>query len=82
MKTEREVASYFIAAVITALVLCWAVIHAVDDYNGGKKYTIVTEHGSYHTDQFRVCGRGIAFDTDNKKVIVLGNFNIISNLDK
>lgn len=82
MKTEREVASYFIAAVITALVLCWAVIHAVDDYNGGKKYTIVTEHGSYHTDQFRVCGRGIAFDTDNKKVIVLGDFNIISNLDK
>ncbi len=81
MKTEREVASYFIAAVITALVLCWAVIHAVDDYNGGKKYTIVTEHGSYHTDQFRVCGRGIAFDTDSKRVIVLGNFNIISNLE-
>lgn len=82
MKTEREVASYFIAAVITALVLCWAVIHAVDDYNGGKKYTIVTEHGSYYTDQFRVCGRGIAFDTDSKRVIVLGNFNIISNLEQ
>jgi hypothetical protein len=42
----------------------------------------VTEHGSYHTDQFRVCGRGIAFDTDSKRVIVLGNFNIISNLEQ
>lgn len=82
MKTDREVANYFIAVVIIALAFAWAVIHAVDEYDGGKKYTIKTEYGSYHTDQFRVCGRGIAFDTDSKKVIVLGNFNIISNLEQ
>ena len=82
MKTEREVANYFIAAVIAAFALCWAVIHAVNGYDGDKKYTIKTEHGTYHTDQFRVCGRCIAFDTKNKKVIVLGNFNIISNLEQ
>jgi hypothetical protein len=82
MKTEREVANYFIAAVIAAFALCWAVIHAVNGYDGGKKYTIKTEHGTYHTDNIRVCGRGIAFDTDSKKVIVLGNFNIISNLEQ
>ena len=82
MKTDREVARYFIMAVMTALVLCGAVIHVMDDYDSGKKYTIVTEHGIYHTDQFRICGKGIAFDTDSKKVIVLGNFNIISNLEQ
>ena len=82
MKTDREVARYFIMMIATAIVLILAVAHLMNDYDGGKKYTIKTEHGSYHTDQFRVCGRGIAFDTDNKKVIVLGNFNIISNLDK
>lgn len=49
--------------------------------HSNKKYTIETEHGKYYTDQFRVCGRGIAFDTDSKKVIVMGNFNIISNLE-
>jgi len=82
MKTEREVANYFIAAVIAAFALCWAVIHAVNGYDGGKKYTIKTEHGTYHTDNIRVCGRGIAFDTKKEKVIVLGNFNIISNLEQ
>lgn len=49
--------------------------------HSNTKYTIETEHGKYYTDQFRVCGKGIAFDTDSKKVIVLGNFNIISNLE-
>lgn len=82
MKTEREVARYFIMMIATAIVLILAVAHLMNDYDGGKKYIIKTEHGSYHTDQFRVCGRGIAFDTDNKKVIVLGNFNIISNLEQ
>ena len=82
MKTDREVARYFIMMIATAIVLILAVAHLMNDYDGGKKYTIKTEHGSYHTDQFRVCGRGIAFDTDNKRVIVLGNFNIISNLEQ
>ena len=82
MTTDREVARYFIMAVATVLILYWAVIHAVSEYDGGKKYTIVTEHGTYHSDNIRVCGKGIAFDTDRKKIIVMGNFNIISNLDK
>jgi hypothetical protein len=68
--------------IVTAIILILAVAHLMNDYDGGKKYTIKTEHGSYHTDQFRVCGRGIAFDTEDKKVIVLGNFNIISNLEQ
>ena len=74
MRAERL---YLIAAVTVVVI---AVMFSID--HSGKKYTIVTEHGSYHTDQFRICGKGIAFDTDSKKVIVLGNFNIISNLDK
>lgn len=83
MKTDREVANYFILVVVAALAFAWAVIHyKVDGYDGGKKYTIQTEHGKYYTDQFRMCGKGIAFDTDRKRVIVLGNFNIISNLEQ
>lgn len=74
MRAERL---YLIAAVVIVMI---AVMLSMN--HSGKKYTIETQHGSYHTDQFRVCGRGIAFDTDNKRVIVLGNFNIISNLDK
>lgn len=49
--------------------------------HSNKKYTIETEHGKYYTNQFRICGKGIVFDTDSKKVIVMGNFNIISNLE-
>ena len=74
MRAERL---YLIAAVTVVVI---AVMLSLN--HSSKKYTIVTEHGSYHTDQFRICGKGIAFDTDSKKVIVLGNFNIISNLDK
>jgi hypothetical protein len=82
METKLEVLMYFMMAIAAALLIGGAVVNAIDEIDSDMKYTIVTEHGSYHTDQFRVCGRGIAFDTDNKKVIVLGNFNIISNLDK
>jgi hypothetical protein len=84
MKTDREVARYFIMMITTAIVLTLAVVHLMNEYeyDGGKKYTIQTEHGTYHTDQFRICGKGIAFDTKDKKIIVMGNFNIISNLEQ
>ena len=74
MRAERL---YLIAAVTLVVI---AVMLSLN--HNSKKYTIVTEHGSYHTDQFRVCGKGIAFDTDHKKIIVIGNFNIISNLEQ
>jgi hypothetical protein len=74
MKAER----LYLVAAVTVVVI--AVMLSLN--HSSKKYTIVTEHGSYYTDQFRVCGRGIAFDTHDKKVIVLGNFNIISNLEQ
>ena len=70
---------YLIALVVAVITI--GVVAATGTSNG-KKYTIETEHGIYHTDQFRICGKGIAFDTDSKRVIVLGNFNIISNLEQ
>jgi hypothetical protein len=57
------------------------IIIGLTSGHSNTKYTIETEHGKYYTNQFRICGKGIAFDTDSKKVIVLGNFNIISNLE-
>ena len=82
METEREVLKYFIMAIAAALLIGGAVVNAIDEMDSDMKYTIKTEYGTYHTNQFRICGRGIAFDTKGEKVIVLGNFNIISNLDK
>ena len=82
METEREVLKYFMMAIAAALLIGGAVVNAIDEIDSDMKYTIKTEHGTYHTNQFRICGRGIAFDTKGEKVIVLGNFNIISNLDK
>lgn len=70
---------YLIALVVAVITI--GVVAAIQTDNG-KKYTIVTEHGTYHSDNIRVCGKGIAFDTEDKKIIVMGNFNITSNLDK
>jgi hypothetical protein len=75
-----KVENLYLLAVAAVIVVVIAVAFSLN--HSSKKYTVVTEHGSYHTDKFRVCGRGIAFDTNNKKVIVLGNFNIISNLEQ
>lgn len=47
-----------------------------------KKYTIQTKHGVYHTDSFRLYGKGIVFDDDQRQVIVMGDFDITSKLDK
>jgi hypothetical protein len=44
------------------------------------KYTIKTEFCTYKTNNFRVYGRGVTFDTyDGKKVVTQGNFEIILN---
>jgi hypothetical protein len=86
METEREVLKevtmYFIMAIAAALLIGGAVVKAINEIDGDKKYTIKTDHGTYHSDNIRVCGKGIAFDTEDKKIIVMGNFNITSNLDK
>ena len=52
----------------------------VSNQNGDKKYTIETKHGVYHTDSFRIYGKGIVFDEDHRQVIVMGDFDITSKL--
>jgi hypothetical protein len=54
----------------------------VSNYSGDKKYTIQTKHGVYHTDSFRIYGKGIVFDEDHRQVIVMGDFDITSKLNK
>lgn len=66
---------------VTLVTIASLIIIGLVSGHSDTKYTIETEHGKYYTNQFRMCGKGIAFDTDNKKVIVMGNFNIISNLE-
>ena len=52
----------------------------VSNNSGDKKYTIETKHGVYHTDSFRLYGKGIVFDDDHRQVIVMGDFDITSKL--
>ena len=54
----------------------------VSNNSGDKKYTIETKHGVYHTDSFRIYGKGIVFDEDHRQVIVMGDFDITSKLNK
>lgn len=70
----------FIVALATVTLLI--TIGMVSNYSGDKKYTIQTKHGIYHTDSFRIYGKGIVFDEDHRQVIVMGDFDITSKLNK
>lgn len=67
--------SFAVAGVILLIV---AVL--ISPKNGNKKYTIQTKHAIYHTDSFRLYGKGIVFDEDHRQVIVMGDFDITSKL--
>ncbi len=68
--------------VALATVTLLITIGMVSNYSGDKKYTIQTKHGVYHTDSFRIYGKGIVFDEDHRQVIVMGDFDITSKLNK
>jgi hypothetical protein len=56
------------------------IVGMVSNHNSDKKYTIQTKHAIYHTDSFRIYGKGIVFDEDHRQVIVMGDFDITSKL--
>lgn len=68
--------------VALATVTLLITIGMVSNYSGDKKYTIQTKHGVYHTDSFRIYGKGIVFEEDHRQVIVMGDFDITSKLNK
>jgi hypothetical protein len=68
-----------VAFVTIALLI---MLGLVSNNSGDKKYTIETKHGVYHTDSFRIYGKGIVFDEDHRQVIVMGDFDITSKLNK
>jgi hypothetical protein len=76
----RRVNLMFIVALVTVTLLI--IIGMVSNYSGDKKYTIQTKHGVYHTDSFRIYGKGIVFEEDHRQVIVMGDFDITSKLNK
>jgi hypothetical protein len=68
-----------IVALVTVTLLI--IIGMVSNQNGDKKYTIHTKYAIYHTDSFRIYGKGIVFDDDhNRQIIVMGDFDITSKL--
>jgi hypothetical protein len=42
-----------------------------------KKYTIKTEQKTYHTDSFRMYGKGVVFSTEDQEVILMGDLQIL-----
>ena len=71
-----------IVGVIGIVCLVVSLFVAMITDSNEKKYTIQTKHGVYHTDSFRLYGKGIVFDDDQRQVIVMGDFDITSKLDK
>lgn len=47
-----------------------------------EKYTVITVNGTYHTNTFRVYGKGIVFESEGEDVIVMGNFDITCKSDR
>ena len=67
--------------VVFATIALLITMGLVSNHNGDKKYTIITKREVYHTDSFRMYGKGIVFDDEyNRQVIVMGDFDIISKL--
>lgn len=65
---------------VTCLIVSLFVAMITD--SNEKKYTIQTKHAVYYTDSFRLYGKGIVFDDDQRQVIVMGDFDITSKLEK
>ena len=76
---KRENLMLMVMFITIALLI---MLGLVSNNSGDKKYTIETKHGVYHTDSFRIYGKGIVFDEDHRQVIVMGDFDITSKLNK
>lgn len=47
-----------------------------------EKYTIISKNGTYHTETFRMYGKGVVFQADGKNVLLMGDLDILSNITK
>ena len=41
-----------------------------------EKYTIISKNDTYHTETFRMYGKGIVFESEGEDVILMGDFDI------
>jgi hypothetical protein len=41
-----------------------------------EKYTIISKNATYHTETFRMYGKGIVFESEGEDVILMGDFDI------
>jgi hypothetical protein len=76
---KRENLMLMVMFITIALLI---MLGLVINNSGDKKYTIKTKYRVYHTDSFRIYGKGIVFDEDHRQVIVMGDFDITSKLNK
>jgi len=63
----------FILAVVA---ICTIIIAVSWTTRTREKYTIISEHGTYHTDNFRLYGKGIVFESEGEDIILMGNLTI------
>lgn len=41
-----------------------------------EKYTIISKNDTYHTETFRMYGKGIVFESEGEDIILMGDFDI------
>lgn len=59
-----------IAVMTTLLIVSWKS-------RTQEKYTIISKNGTYHTDTFRMFGKGITFESEGEDIILMGDIDII-----
>jgi hypothetical protein len=78
----KEIVKLFAIITLICAPVFW-VAQCVATPDVQYKYDIYVIGGqTYHTNSFRLYGRSIIFDTDTKRVIVSGDYVILSKLEE
>jgi hypothetical protein len=62
--------------ILTAIIICTTLIAVSWTSRTREKYTIISKNGTYHTETFRMYGKGIVFESEGEDVILMGDLDI------
>lgn len=63
----------FILAVVA---ICTIIIAVSWTTRTTEKYTIISKNATYHTNNFRMYGKGIVFESEGEDIILMGDIDI------
>lgn len=76
MKNFIMIAAFIAASLVLGKMII-LIEEAFASASKEKMYTIEAGHAVYHTDSFRMYGKGIVFSTEDQEVILMGDFQIL-----